>query len=164
MTKNSSQRETDYFDKARTVAVGGMLASAAVAIIGSFLEWVSITDRPRILPTSELQRAHPVSGIEEGDGWVVIVLAVLVINGALLLWMRRRSLWGWLGFLASVVIGGIAIGDYRAIPDAGSGFMQELDVVGEVDQGIGILFVVAGAVAGVIFSLLGVAASPNRDS
>jgi hypothetical protein len=141
-----------------------MLASATAALIGSFLDWVTITATPRILPTSELERAHPVSGIEEGDGWVVILLAVLVINGALLLWIRRKSFWGWLGFLSSVVIGGISISDYRAIVDAGSGFMQQLDVVGEVDQGIGILFVAAGAVAGVIFSLLGIAATPHRSS
>lgn len=141
-----------------------MLAAAAVALIGSFLDWVAITETPRVLPTSELERAHPVSGIEEGDGWVVILLAVVVINGSLLLWMRRKGLWGWLGFLSSVVMGAIAIGDYRAISDPGSGIMQQLDVVGEVDQGIGLLFVVAGAVAGVIFSLLGVAATPHRST
>lgn len=139
-----------------------MLAAGAAGIIGSLLDWVTITDLPTILPESEVPHAQPVSGIDATDGIWVIVMSVLVIDGALLLWLRRTSGWAWLGFLASIVTGAIGIADYRAIADETSGLLQRLEVVGRVDHGIGILLVAAAGLLGVIFSLIGVAATPRR--
>lgn len=150
----------DFFDRARAVAAAGMLAAATACIVGSLLEWISIVRLPDVLPESEARRAHALTGIETGDGWWVVFLATIAANAALLLWVRRRSMWGWIGFLCSVVIGSIAISAYRGISEPGSGLLQQLDVVGELDHGLGLLLVLAGALLGVIFSLVGVAASP----
>jgi hypothetical protein len=140
-----------------------MLAAGAAGIIGALLDWVSILRLPNIIPASELQNADPVSGIEAGDGWTVLILAVVVANAALLLWVKRSSIWGWVGFLCSAGIGAIAIADYRAISDTGSGFIQDLEVIGEFEHGIGLLLVLAGGLLGIIFSLVGVAASPRTE-
>lgn len=150
----------DYFDRARSAAVAGMIASAAAAILGALLDWVTITDRPPTVPSGQLERAQPVSGIEAGDGWWVIIAAVIILNAALMLWIRRNNAWAWVAFIAAVVIGGIGIGDYRSIANDESGLLQRLELIGVTDHGIGILLVVAGALGGVIFSLIGVAASP----
>ncbi|MFP5297598.1 MAG: hypothetical protein ACLGHL_01245 [Actinomycetota bacterium] len=158
MTPEASQ--TDFLDKARRAAVAGMLAAALAMVLGSFLDWISIVRLPKVLPESELQRAGAVTGTEAGDGWWVVILAAVLINAALLLWMKRKSFWGWVGFITSIVVGSIGIADYRAIARSGSPFLQQLDVVGEIDHGIGILLVLAGGLLGVIFSLVGVAASP----
>lgn len=140
-----------------------MLAAAAAGVIGAILDWVTILRLPNIIPASELQNSDPVSGIETGDGWMVITLAVVLANAALLLWVKRSSIWGWLGFLSSVAIGAVAVADYRAISDKGSPFVQDLEVIGEFDHGLGLLLVLAGGLLGIIFSLVGVAASPRPD-
>ncbi len=140
-----------------------MLAAAAAGAIGAILDWVTITRLPNVIPKSQLPNADPISGIETGDGWMVIIFAVTLLNAALLLWVRRSSLWGWLGFLSSVAIGAIAVADYRAISDQGSPFVQDLEVIGEFDHGLGLLLVLAAGLLGIIFSLIGVAASPRTD-
>lgn len=161
---NAEASQPDFLDKARRAAVAGMLAAALAMIIGSLLDWISIVRLPNVLPESELDNTGSVAGVDAGDGWWVILIAVIVINAALLLWVRRKSFWAWIGFLASIVIGSIAVADYRAIGQSGSPFLQQLDVVGEIDHGIGLLLVLAGALLGIIFSLVGVAASPYRGS
>lgn len=162
MTDETSR--PDYFDRARAAAVAGMLAAGAAAAIGSVLDWITITRLPDVLPDREAAQAQPVSGLEASDGWWVIVGAAVIVNCALILWVRRRSLWAWIGFLTSVVVGSIAIADYRAIGDRTSEFLRELEVVGEIDHGIGILLVLAASFLGIVFSLIGVAASPYRRS
>jgi hypothetical protein len=160
VTEQSSQ--PDFFDRARRVAVAGMIAAGAAGAIGSFLDWVTITRLPGTVPDDQAPRAQPASGVDAGDGWWVFLLAVVMINAALALWIRRTSVWAWIGFLASVVIGGIAIADYRAVGRPTSELLRDLDLIGDLDRGIGLLLVLAAGLLGVIFSLVGVAASPYR--
>ena len=137
-----------------------MLAAGLAAIVGTFLDWVSLTLPPTV-PADQRERAVPFTGMETGDGKWVLIGGVLLILCAVLLHARKRSLWGWLGFLASVTIGAIAIADYRAIGSVTSDLSREMDVVGEPSPGVGITLVAAAALIGLISSLAGVAASPT---
>ena len=138
-----------------------MFAGGAAAIIGSLLDWVTITPPPR-LPAREVENAQPFTGIETGDGWWVIAGGVLLIAGAFLVVLRRRSGWAWLAFLASVVIGSIAIADYRGIGDLSSSISRRMEIVGEARPAVGITLVAAGALVGLIASVAAVAATPRR--
>lgn len=159
---SSEPSPPDFLDRARRASVAGMIAAAVAMALGSALDWVAVVRLPNVLPETELARAGSVTGIGTGDGWWVILGAVIIVNAALLLWIRRSSAWAWLGFFSSVIAGSIAVADYRAISASGSPFLQELDVVGEIDHGIGLLLVLAGALLGVVFALVGVAATPSR--
>lgn len=138
-----------------------MFAGGAAAIIGSLLDWVTITPPPR-LPAAEVENAQPFTGIEATDGWWVIAGGVVLIAAAFLVVLRRRSGWAWLAFLASVVIGSIAIADYRGIGDLESALSQRMDVVGDAEPALGITLVAAGALVGLISSVAAVAATPRR--
>ena len=137
-----------------------MVAAGLAAILGTFLDWVSLTLPPTI-PADQRDRAVPFSGMDTSDGKLVLIGGVLLIVFGLALYLRRRSLWGWLGFLASVIVGIIAIADYRAIGSVTSDLSREMDVVGQPSPGVGITMVAAAALIGLIASLAGVAASPG---
>jgi hypothetical protein len=76
---------------------------------------------------------------------------------------RRRGKWAWLGFLASMVAGGLAISAYRAIADESSSLHLELDLIGRARPGFGLTLVAAGAIAGLLASVGGVIATPHTE-
>lgn len=138
-----------------------MIAGVA-GIAGALMEWVTVRPPP-VLPEAERLNARPFTGLDVVDGWWVVAAAIVLIVAAPLLLVRRTSGWGWLSFLASVLIGGIAFADFRAIGDFHSGLMQRTEVVGEVDPALGIMLVAAAGITGVIASVLGIAATPRTD-
>ncbi len=138
-----------------------LIAAGAAAVIGSVLDWVTITELPPTLPEGDRERATPFTGIEAGDGWVTLGAGVVLILAGILLMLRRASIFAWLGFLAAIVIGAVAIADYRGIDEL---FRREMDRVGEAEAGFGLILVAAGAVIGVIGSIAGVAATPQPRS
>jgi hypothetical protein len=152
-------RAITYFDKARSVAAALMIAAGAAAIIGSILDWVDITPPPTV-PETDLARTQPYSGIDAGDGWWIVALAVILISCALALAITRRRGWARLAFIACIVMGGIAIAGVRAVGELDSGITQRMDVVGDPDPALGVLLVAAAAVLGFLGAVIGLAASP----
>jgi LPXTG-motif cell wall-anchored protein len=161
----------DYFDRARAWAVAVMLAAGAAAVIGSMLEWVTITVRPELQPGTrfdatealeEPEVSEPYTGLEARDGWWSLAGGVVLVIAGIALSVRRRAAWGWLGLLGAVTIGAVAIADYRGIGDLSSSISHRLDVVGGAEPGVGLTLVVAAGIAGLIGSVAGIAASPHR--
>ena len=162
----------DFFDRARRWAVAVMLAAGVAAIVGSSLEWVTITARPELRAgtrfgnddagVEEPRVTEPFTGLEANDGWWSLAGGVVLLVSAILLLARRTSLWGWIGLLGAVVVGAIAIADYRGIGDLSSSISHRLDIVGGAEPGVGITLVVAAALAGLVGSVAGIAASPSR--
>lgn len=150
-----------------------MIAAGTAIGIGSVLEWVSLSDVPDRAEDAdfgseedfadERQRTEPVSGTETPYGINALVAGVVLIAAALILVVRRRGKWAWLGFLAAVVAGGLAITAYRAIADISSPLNQELDLVGRARPSFGLTLVATGAIAGLVASVGGVIATPYRE-
>ena len=165
--------QRDFFDRARTVAVAVMIAAGAAIAIGSFLEWVSLSDVPDRSEDAdfgseedfedETQRTDPVSGTETPYGINALIAGAVLVGAALALLARRRGKWAWLGFVAAVVAGGLAITAYRGIADNSSLLYQELDLVGRARPGFGLTLVAAGAIGGLVASVGGVIATPYRE-
>lgn len=158
----SQETTVGFLDRARGAAAAGLIAAGATGILGSLLDWVTITAPPTEQGRAEATR--PFNGVEATDGWWVIGLSAVLILMAIMLTVRRRSLYAWLGFLVSIVIGGIAIADYRGIGEISSSISQRMDIVGDADPAIGITLVAASALIGVIASLVGVAATPRAPA
>ena len=152
----------DYFDRARTVAAMILLVAAAVVIIGSFLDWVTITAPPT--EAGREQATEPFTGVEARDGWIVVGAGCVFAICALLLVARRRGFYAGLAFVASIVIGAIAFADYRGINDLRSAISERMDIVGDADPAIGIALVAAGAFAGMAGAILGLIATPSSRS
>jgi hypothetical protein len=152
-----------YFDRARSLASALMIAGGAGAIIGSFLDWVTI-DPPPTVPDDQLANTVPYSGIEAGDGWVAIALGIIIIAAAIALATAHRRGFARLAFIACIVLGGLAFADARAVGDLESGISQRMDVVGEPDSGLGIKLVAVAALVGLIGSATGLAASPREPA
>jgi hypothetical protein len=159
----------DFFDRARSVAGGILMASGAAAMVGSMLDWVTITPPPRVLPAFRdmdlqgVEASQPFSGLEAGDGWWVIGAGAIMMLAAGLLIVRRRSFYGWIALLAAMVIGGITFADFRAIGDLGSGLSRRMDVVGQARPALGITLVAAAALVGIVAAGAGIAATPRTD-
>jgi hypothetical protein len=164
--------ERDFFDRARAWASAVMLAAGAAAIIGSTLEWVTITVRPELVPGTtfegeanrpeEPKVTKPFTGLEARDGWVSLAGGVLIVLAGVLLFLRERAVWGWLGLVGSVLVGSVAIADYRGIGDLSSSISRRMDIVGGARPAVGLTLVVAAALLGLIASVAGVAASPRE--
>jgi hypothetical protein len=160
----------DIFEKARLWAVTLMMAAGLVAIVGSTLDWVTITPPPRNPEGIDFGNEDfepskvsvPFSGLEAGDGWWTLGAGVVLVTCGLLLFGTRRGGWAWLGLPASIVLGAVAIADYRGIGDLSSSISQRMDVVGRADPAAGIILVVGAALAGLIGSVVGITASPQR--
>lgn len=157
-----------YFDRARSVAAAALLAAGGTAIVGAVLDWVTITPPPGLRSDADFGGATvpepavtaPFTGIEAGDGWWVVGGGVAMLAAAVLLVVRKRSAYGWLGLLASVVIGSIAFADFRGIGDLSSSLSQRMDIVGAARPAVGIMLVAASALVGLVASAAGIAASP----
>jgi hypothetical protein len=163
--------ERDFFDVARAWAGALMLAAGVAAVIGSTLDWVTISIRPELQPGADFgtdealeepEVTEPFTGLEARDGWWTLLGgALLVVAGAGII-VRKRSGWGWLGMLAAILVGAVGIADYRGMGDLASSISQRMDIVGGAEPGFGLLLVVAGALAGLIGSVAGIAASPRE--
>lgn len=149
---------SNFLDKARGVAAAGMIAAGAAAILGSLLDWVTI-EAPALFTGAP---SEPFTGVEARDGWWTLGGGVVLVAASVLLTFRRRSLYPWLGFLTSLVIGAIATADYRAIGDVTSPLGRRMDVVGDAEPAIGLILVAVSALIGAIASLTGVAATPRQ--
>ncbi len=150
----------DYFERARAVSASVLFAAAAAAIIGSVLDWVVVAQTPPDVPADQLDRLPPFTGIELGDGWYVIGAAIVVLISAFLIVMKGR--YAWLAFLGCVVIGGIAISDYRNVGE----LHLQLEAIGRDPRpGVGLTLVAAAGLVGLIAAVGSIAASPsNRDA
>jgi hypothetical protein len=160
----------DFFDRARIAATVALVVTGALAIVGCFLKWVTFSlDEPSGTTTSQ-RPTSPIVGTKVSDWKVVFVAGALVIVCALLLAVRKRSLYCWICFLASMVIGAIAVADYRGLGDTTSGFLRGLEralhtnVQGKASPGIGLTLVAVAGVGGLIASVIGIAATPHRDA
>ncbi|MBA2724540.1 MAG: hypothetical protein H0U53_00990 [Actinobacteria bacterium] len=157
----------DTFEKARAAAAALLLSAALAVITGCFLDWVTITEQPDVLPTEATagpgtrQLTEPFNGMDTGDGKFLVAGSVILLALALLLHVRKKSLYGWLAFLTSFVMGIIGIADYRGI--AGETIeLKGIDVIGKTEPALGITLVAAGCLIGLIAALIGVAGSPRE--
>jgi hypothetical protein len=165
-------RERDFFDRARAWAAVVMIAAAAAAIVGSTLDWVTISVRPELREDVSFganqeqveapQVTRPFTGLEAHDGWWSLAGGVVLLLAALALLLTGRGSMGWVGMLGSVVVGAVAIADYRGIGDLSSSISVRMDIVGGAEPAAGITLVVAGAIGGLVGSVAGIAASPHR--
>lgn len=146
-----------------------IMASGAAAILGSTLDWVTITPPPKVRPALRemdlqgVKASEPFTGIEAGDGWWVLGAGVVLILAAGMLILRRRSLYAWIALLAAMVIGGITFADFRAIGNLSSGLARRMDIVGLAKPSLGITLVAASALVGIVASGAGIAATPRTE-
>jgi hypothetical protein len=162
-----------FFDVARAWASAVMLAAGAAAVIGSTLSWVTITVRPELQPGATFEGeanrperpevTRPFTGLEAGDGWWSVAGGVMLALAAVLLYVRARALWAWLGLLGSMLVGAIGIADYRGIGNLSSSISHRMDIVGQAAPGLGLTLVAAAGIVGVVASVAGIAASPRAD-
>jgi len=152
-------RSNNYFDRARASSAAGLVAAGAAAIVGSVLDWVTVAP-PIVVPVRQVHQTEPFTGIEAGDGQVVIGAAIgIIVCAALMMW-RKKGLYAWLAFVTSMLIGGIAIADYRGIDTL---FYQEMNRIGDPAPAFGLQLVVLSALIGLIASIAGIAASPHVE-
>ena len=152
-------RSRDYFDSARMWAATGLFIGAVLTITGSFLDWVTVRILPEVIPPDQAPRAGPFSGFEVDDGWVTLVAGTAMAIAAVLLVVRAR--FAWLGFVAAIVAGGIAISDYRGINEL---FIEFQGIGRDPDPGIGLMLVAIGSLLGLVSSVAAIAATPSRQS
>jgi hypothetical protein len=157
---NESPVRGDYFDKARNVAASLLVVTAAVAILGAFLDWVTITP-PQSL-AGRRQATDPFSGVEARDGWIVVAAGAVTAICAPLLVLRRRGFYAGVAFVAAIVIGAIALASYRGINDLRSAISVRMDIVGEADPALGIALVAASSFVGLVGATLGIIATPSQ--
>jgi hypothetical protein len=159
--------QQSYFDKARIWAATVLVVAGVAAVAGSLLDWVTIEalgapSRAAHFGHQRIQgpaRATPFTGIEAKDGWWTLAAGVVVVVAAGLLIARRRALYAWLAFLASIVLGAVAVADFRGIENLSA----RMHVAADVRPAFGITLVAASSLAGLIASLAGVAASPRLE-
>ena len=156
----SSSEPRDFFDKARMVAVVVLVIAAAAAIAGTFLDWVTI-EPPEIVPANQAHRLATFTGLETSDGRLILIAAIVVLVSAVALWVRPRSAYGWIAFIASMAIGAIAIADYRGIDTL---FFDEMQRIGRPTPAFGLQLVAAAGVLGLVGAVAGITATPNRES
>lgn len=157
----SSSPTGDYFHKARSVSASVLFIAAVVAIVGSLLDWVVVADTPPEVPANQMHRLPPFSGTELGDGYVVIGAAVVVIVAAFFLVLRGGSGFAWLAFVGCIVIGGIAISDYRGVAE----LHLDLEGIGSSPSpGVGLTLVAAAGFVGLVAAVAAIAASPKTGS
>ena len=157
--------ERDFFDRARGMVSAGLFLAGAAAVIGALLDWFTFT-LPEPKGTVNVSNQHPslpISGFDGVHGRWVVAGGIVLIACAFLLVLRGRGIYAGLGLLASVMIGSLAISDYRGVGDVGSDVSRQLNLVGEAHVAAGLVLVVAAALLGVIASVAGIAATPRSD-
>jgi hypothetical protein len=87
-------------------------------------------------------------------------MGALLIAAAILIVLKARSGWGWVGFLASVTMGAITIADYRDIGSRPSPLLEQMNAVGG-SPALGITLVAAASLIGLVASVAAVAATPR---
>jgi formate/nitrite transporter FocA (FNT family) len=102
------------------------------------------------------------NGFDARDGWWILGAALVMVAATALLAIRKRSGYAWLAFIASVVMGAIAVGDYRGVGSEASSIAQRMNIIGNAQPGIGLTLVAAAALAAFIGSLVAVAATPSN--
>lgn len=150
----------DAFETARQWVSGFLFLAGALAIVGSLMDWVTFGFDDRRFLEPGVEPSAPKTGFDVGDGWFVAIAGVVVIAAAFSLVIRGRG--AGLSLVASMVIGGIAISDYRGVANPTSDLARELDVVGEAHVAIGLTLVVAAAILGLLASVAGIAATPRQ--
>jgi hypothetical protein len=151
----------DYFERAQMWAGTGLFLAAALIILGSFLDWVTVDALPDRIPANQAARAEPFNGFDIGDGWWTLGAGVVLLACAVLIVLRPASRYAWWAFVAAIVSGGIAISDYRGIAEV---FADWGGIGRGPSAGIGLTLVAAGAFLGLISSVAAIAATPKRDS
>ena len=150
----------DTFDRARSVSAAFLVAAGAATILGTVLDWVTI-EEPPIIPTDQLPAAQPFTGLETKSAPFLLIAAGVVILLALMLVVRRKSIYAWGAFLASMVIGAISFQNYRGIDEL---FYEQMERIGDPSPAIGLMLVVAGGVVGVIAGAGAISATPSERS
>ena len=153
MTEGSTR---DTFDTARSVAAVGMVAAGAATIVGTLMDWVTITP-PVLIPIDQVAQAEPFTGLDTKSGPYLLIAAGVMILSALLLVVRRRPLYAWIGFLSTMIIGGIGFQNYRGLDEL---FFEQMDGIGTPAPGLGLRLVVAGGIVGLIAVAGGLAGTP----
>lgn len=148
----------DAFDQARSFAAAFMVAAGAAVILGTVLDWVTLTPPP-IVPIDQEAQLEPFTGLDTKSAPYLLIAAGVEILAALMLVVRRRSLYAWLGFFASMVIGAIAFQNYRGLDELS---YVQMDRIGEPSAAIGLLLVVGGSIGGLIAGAAGIAGSPQE--
>jgi hypothetical protein len=136
------------------------VAAGAAAIIGTMLDWVTI-EPPALIPSRQASRAEPFSGWETTHGPYIVIAAALVIVFALLLIVRRRSLYAWGAFIASMLVGGIAIANYRGLDQL---FYDQMRRIGDPTPALGLTLVAGAGIVGVLAAAAAIAATPAIPS
>ena len=136
-----------------------LVAAGAAVILGTVLNWVTI-EQPPILPVDQVDNAQPFSGLETRSAPFLLIAAGAVILLALLLVMRRKAIYAWGAFVATIVIGAIAFQNYRGINEL---FYEQMNGVGEPDPALGLMLVAAGGVIGLIASAGAISSIPPQS-
>jgi hypothetical protein len=155
----SSSRPLDFFDKARSVAASTLFACGLAAILGSIHDWVTI-EPPEVVPAAESARLQPFNGLDATDGWFVLAGGVILIGAAALLVLRAKTGYAWIAFFSAMVIGAIAVADFRGMDEL---FYEQMDRIGDPMPGIGLILVAVAGILGVIAAAGAVAATPRRE-
>jgi hypothetical protein len=165
--------QRDFFEVARRWAAITLIAAGILAVIGSMLDWVTITVRPSLSADIDFgsqregieapERTEPFTGLEAGEGYYVLGAGVVQVAVGALLWVRGRGRYAWVGLLAAVVVGGIAFADFRGVGDLSSSISRRMEIVGRARPALGLTLVAAAAFVGVLGAAAGIAASPKRE-
>jgi hypothetical protein len=157
--------ERDFFDKARDAVGAGLFLAGAAAIIGAMLDWFTFTlpEPAGTVNVGNQRPSLPISGFDGRHGWWVVGGGIVLVVCAFLLVLRGRAVYSGIALLASIVVGSLAISDYRGAGEIGSDLSRQLNIVGETHVAAGLILVVAAALLGVISSVAGIAASPRTD-
>lgn len=166
----SDYSRSDYFDRARMVAVAVLIAAAALAITGSFLDWVTITERPTLDPDADFDGQQiegpeiraPYSGVDATDGWYVVVGCVVLVTAAGALATTKRGRYAWLAFIAAVFVGAVGFAAYRSVGDLDSSISRRMEIIGDPDPGVGITLVAIGGVVALLGAVVGLISTPAR--
>lgn len=150
----------DTFDRARSVSAAFLVAAGVAVILGTVLDWVTV-EEPPIVPVDQIPAAQPFTGLETKSAPFLLIAAGAVILLALMLVVRRKSLYAWGAFLVSIVIGAMAFQNYRGIDEL---FYEQMDRIGDPAPAIGLMLVVAGAVVGVVAGAAAIAAVPSQST
>ena len=155
---SSSGRDT--FDTARSASAAALIAAGGAAIIGTMLDWVTV-EPPLVTPIRQVPRTEPFTGWETSHGLFIVIGAAIVIVCALLLFLRGRTLYAWGAFIASMLVGGIGIAEYRGLDNL---FYGEMNGIGNPSPALGLALVAGAGIVGVIAAAAAVAATPSDSS